>query len=67
LSRASGHSFCAIGITPYGAEKSSPVTTARTPGIDFAFSVPMRRITPCATGLLRMRPTSVSPNGRSAV
>ena len=27
----------------------------------------MRRIVPCATGLRKMRPTSVSPSGRSAV
>ena len=29
MPRASGPSFCAIGITPYGAAKSAPVTTAR--------------------------------------
>src|SRR5208283_5001391 len=45
----------------------SPVMTARTPGMARAAAVSTWRISPCAHGLLRIRPTSTSANGRSAV
>jgi len=57
----------AIGITPYGTSQSSPVITARTPGIERAARVSMPRMRACGSGLLRIAPMSAWRAGRSAV
>ena len=63
----SGTSSFEIGSTPNRARSRLPVSTARTPGNCSARATSIARIFACASGDLRILPTSMPGNRMSSV